>query len=33
MTDAEKRQQRGNTIVAIVMVVIIAIGLTIHFIF
>jgi hypothetical protein len=33
MTNEEKRQQRGNTIVGIVLVVIIAIGLSIHFIF
>ena len=32
MTDAEKRQQRGNMVVGIVLIVIIAIGLTIHFV-
>lgn len=31
MTDEEKRQQRGNTIVGIVLVTIIAIGLAVHY--
>lgn len=31
MTNEEKRQQRGNTIVGIILVAIIAIGLVVHY--